>query len=142
MDYINIFSIMLLIVVSFSLYVMIKTKLSYSIKFLLIPLLLALSIITIIFSQNSSGTAHNGYPIDKFSLIAFRTFSDGDNKFIELWIKENSNKNSRLYRVPFTNKLNSELQRVMDAMRNGKYKISMKIRKIKNPIVMMIKIIW
>lgn len=117
MNDVDIIIVCFLLLTIFTAFVTIKTKLKYWIKWLLIPVLLALGLFFFVNFPNIQGYAYETYPVGKFRLLAFR--AENNNKVIELWIDELGNPKSRLYKIPYNKDVDKSLQDMIHGEKQG-----------------------
>lgn len=97
------------------LYALLKTPSKFYIKFLTIPLIFFLFYSTIVKLNNFLGYALPTYPSGKVVLL------DGQRQghVIEIWVQHLGERNTRLYKIPFSQEMQEELKRGREAKKKG-----------------------
>src|SRR4051812_12231536 len=90
-------------------FILIRTKMSYVLKFLLIPTLFTIILGTIHVFEVSYGRPFYGYPTGEWELLNFRNTKDNEAGFIELWVIERGVKDSRVYKIPYDEETQKQL---------------------------------
>jgi hypothetical protein len=105
-------------------YILLKTRMSYIIKFLLIPALFATVLLFLSIFQTSYGNPYYGYPANQFKLLNFRILNGGTvystSEYIELWVLENNNLDSRLFRIPYSEEIRKQLEQAKANSQKGR----------------------
>lgn len=112
--------VLLLVVIGASYsWVVLRTPLHYFVKLLLVPLLIFGSFFSYSFFGTLLGQAYPEKPVGKNIYVAHLVLSnvDGKQKFIEVFLL--GEKHSRLYRVPYSAKLEAKLDQAEKGKRTG-----------------------
>ncbi len=106
--YTIIISFILLII--FVLYVFTKVPQRYTLKFVIIPLIIGLAFLGTIKIESLLGRPYEKVPSDEFKMIDFQLKKKSDDTlWIELWIRDEKGE-SRLYMVPYSQNLLEALE--------------------------------
>jgi len=117
----------LILLTSFALfagYLVIRTPVSYWLKWFMIPLTLILALYLSFSIPDLMGRAYPHWPKDRVEYLDHAVISDikGQGKHIEMWMKSSgkgSDKSTRLYSVPFSSELAKELDDAKAARQQG-----------------------
>ncbi len=107
----NIFAILgslLLLLVAFCAYLVVKLPKRYFIKYLLIPVILAYGLLIATNYTEVQGHPYATFPHGKFLLVAFRTIGVDEKRVIEIWITQHGI--SRLYVIPYDADVETKLK--------------------------------
>lgn len=99
------------------LFLIIKAKLAFYKKILIIPLTFAALYYTIYETVSLLGYPYDGYPKSQFGYVTHRLQFTKESKTILMWVIEDGR--DRLYRFPFTDDMQKELQRGEDQKKKG-----------------------
>ena len=112
-------SVSLFIMAVFFAFLFVKTPSSYKLKFFGIPLLLFSTLVSVYSMEGILGKSFYGTPPEHFMLIDYRTAAVKDGKrIIEAWLYLPNN-TTRLYKFPFSKKLNQTFENAKKKMDQG-----------------------
>ena len=107
-----------LLLVAFAVYVFIRTPKQYYLKWALIPTALSTAIFSFILFGNILGSSYPSEKMpDNFVFLSYITVIQQDKPVaLEIWVKANP---TRLYRVPYSKKLEEQLRKAEKARASG-----------------------
>ncbi len=118
----------LVIVLSFLVaYLTTKLPIRYGIKFVSLPLLFVIVLMTLHYHSEIVGRPIKGTPSEKFVYKDHRIFKDGDKKLIELWAIDKNG--SRLYQFAYSDDAAKKLAQARERNKKGKPQMGRPVMK-------------
>lgn len=109
-----------IVLAGFMAYVLIATRARYWVKWALIPIVVGAGLWLFLLLPSILGTPYMSTPTKDFVLLGIREFSsDQSHKWIEIWVIERGSSSSRLYLLPYSDKLDATLKDLLGRGRPG-----------------------
>lgn len=110
-------SIGIIILAIFSCYIFLKTPIKYYLKFIIVPVIIGLSLLSAYTYDSFLGTANYSYPVGEFDVIYYDVYKKNNAMVVDLLIKQKGLK--RLYTIPYSKKLVNQLNQVSVQAKKG-----------------------
>jgi hypothetical protein len=126
---IHFFNVLIFLLIALSVlacYTMLRTKIRYGIKYLVVPVILAITFMIAFSSKDYLGRPYPAQPIGEFDFKYYRVVFENDKKLIEVLVVQDNK--SRLYVMPYSENLERKLAKAASSVREG----SRVVAKMKN----------